>query len=114
MTCCEAAYLNNRLTFALMKNTPFPGIGILLPLLVLASLAQAQSGANSFPSTGNASVGTSASPNNFTVNGTITTNGTISRATFIGANALAVALVLLGILYYRWHTRTSSGSPTTE
>ena len=79
MTCCEAAYLNNRLTFALMKNTPFPGAGILLPLLVLTSFAQAQSGANSFPSTGNASVGTSASPNNFTVNGTITTNGTISQ-----------------------------------
>jgi hypothetical protein len=38
-----------------------------------------QSGANSFPTTGNASVGTTASPNTFTVNGTLTTNGTITQ-----------------------------------
>lgn len=54
---------------------------ILWPLLSLSVYVHGQSGANSFPGYGNASVGTITpySPNNFTVNGTVTTNGTISQ-----------------------------------
>ena len=59
------------------SGVPFKTATLYLTLIILAGSAEAQTGANSFPSTGNASVGTTTSPNNFTVNGTITTNGTI-------------------------------------
>ncbi len=49
------------------------------PLLALSFYVHGQTGANSFPASGNASVGTSASPNSFTVNGTIIANGRISQ-----------------------------------
>jgi hypothetical protein len=39
-----------------------------------------QTGTNNFPATGNASVGTTAAPNTFTVNGSSITNGTISQS----------------------------------
>jgi len=49
------------------------------PLLALSLYAHGQSGANSFPASGNASVGTTTSPNNFTVNGIIIANGRITQ-----------------------------------
>ena len=50
-----------------------------LILLTLSFYVHGQTGANSFPASGNASVGTPGSPNSFTVNGTIITNGRITQ-----------------------------------
>ena len=55
----------------------------LLPVLCLfltvSSPSFGQTGANSFPATGNASVGTTSAPNTLTVNGSLITNGIISQ-----------------------------------
>lgn len=47
--------------------------------LAISFYCQGQSGANSLPTTGNVSIGTSTSPNTLTVNGTLVTNGSITQ-----------------------------------
>jgi hypothetical protein len=56
---------------SILKSMPIVCLSLSFSLYSLG-----QTGANNFPTIGNATVGTAAAPNNLTVNGTLTTNGT--------------------------------------